>query len=331
MAGRPQSEQASRTADQDLARAVSWWRATLSVPFTSYVQTRDDLARAKVAAREPTKRLAPDITALEPGHLLVAQVIAACEIAPADRQALLEHQDLPWLAVASVSIPATPDPRVVGLVPVTFILADPLTSAEQAQLSARQAHRLAAFDARVHASYATLQRLTVAGADSAAVLSVLVRFAEKTGGAFPTKPGVSLQSADFEQVMTHGPGAHPLAWRTSESPVLASRLEAHRRVTVLPGPARRGPAEMTPTVAMALLARHFRQTTGEPHWFDIADLFNIFAPQLRSAGHLTREQVRRRVGRIHTAHREDFERFARAEDQFHQALRAARRHTPGTE
>jgi hypothetical protein len=270
------------------------------------------------------------LESLQPGDLLVTGVTAACEVASADRQTFLEHQDLPWFTLAGFSIPPRAEPRWVGLVPVTFIVADPLTPAEQAWLSTRQAQGLAEFEARVHACRPTLLRLTAAGGEPTYVLSVLVRFAAKRGTTFPTKPTVRLQASDFEQVMTHGPGEHPLAWQTTRSPIIPSRLEARRRISPAARPPHRGPAEMTPTVAMAILAEHLRQTTDRPHWFDIADLFNIFGPQLRSAGQLTREQIRRRVGRIHTNHRDDFERFARAEGQFHQALQVSRGRTPET-
>jgi hypothetical protein len=80
---------------------------------------------------------------------------------------------------------------------------------------------------------------------------------------------------------------------------------------------------MLPTVAMAVLADHFHRTTGRPRWFDIADLFNVFAPQLRSAGDLTREHIRHRVDRIRKDHLDDFRRFVRAEAEFEQVLRVA--------
>ncbi len=302
----------------------------LAVPFTSYFLTRDDLARVKTAPSEPSRHPAPALVqALRGDDLLVTGMTAVCEPAAADRPALLEHQDLPWLTLVGVNIPATAPIRVVGVIPVTFILADPLTPAEQAQLSVRHAQRLAAFEARVRDGYPTLLRLTATGGNPGYMLSILVRFAEKRGGAFPTKPTVRFQGPDFEQVMTHGPGDHPLAWRRSRSLAIASRLEARTRLTPTSAPPRRGPAEMTPTVAMALLARHLRQTTNQPHWFDIADLFNVFAPQLRSAGQLTREQVRRRVGRIRANHLADFERFARDEDRFYQGLQATQWRAPG--
>ncbi len=224
-------------ATGELERAVAWWRAVLSVPFTSYVQTRDELARTTTAAGEPSRGPARErIESLQPGDLVVTGVTVACEVASADRQALLEHQDLPWLTVAGFTIPPTAEPRWVGLVPVTFILADPLTPAEQARLSTRQAHCLAEFDARVHACRPTLLRLTAAGGDPTYVLSVLVRFAAKRGTTFPTKPAVRLEASDFEQVMTHRPGEHPLAWHTTRSPVLPSRLEARRRISPTAGP-----------------------------------------------------------------------------------------------
>jgi hypothetical protein len=311
-------------------RAIAWWRAVLSVPFASYFLTRDDLARATAATSKPSRHPAPALVkALHAGDLLVTGATVVCEPASTDRPALLEHQDLPWLTVVGVNIPATAPTRVLGLIPVTFILADPLTPAEQARLSARHAQRVAAFEQRVRDGYPTLLRLTAAGGDPGYMLSILVRLAEKRGGAFPTKPMVRFQGPDFEQVITHGPGEHPLAWRRSRSPVMASRLEARTRLTPTSAPPRRGPAEMTPTVAMALLARHLEPTTNRPHWFDIADLFNVFAPQLRSAGQLTREQVRRRVGRIHAHHPVDFERFAQDEDRFHQGLQATQRRAQG--
>src|SRR5262249_21786 len=160
------------------------------------------------------------------GDLLVTGMMVGCEPASTDRPALVEHQVLPCLTVVGFTSPATAATRVAGVIPVTFILADPLTPAEQARLRARHAQTLAAFEAPVRDSDPILLRLTAAGGDPGYMLSILVRFAETRGGAFPTKPMVRLQGPDFEQVMTHGPGQHPLAWRRSRRPLMASRLEA---------------------------------------------------------------------------------------------------------
>ncbi len=133
---RPRRGEPSPTTE-DLDRAVAWWRAVLSVPFPSYFLTRDDLVRAEASSRGSAKPPAKTVVeALQVGDLLVTRVTVRCEPASTDRRALLEHQSLPWLVVAGVNSPTTATTRVVGLVPVTFILAEPLTAAEQARLSA---------------------------------------------------------------------------------------------------------------------------------------------------------------------------------------------------
>ncbi len=311
-------------ATQTLDGAIRFWRGTLAVPWASLFQTRDDFDRTQAAAvGRPKARGAAQ--RLRPGQFLVTGVSAAIELLDENRRAVVGGLDLPWLGVVPLKNHLTGDTHSL-LIPITFIVSQPLSRAELEQLHARQAARVASYEAEVQQCYAVLLHLTEAGGDPLYILSVLLRFARQTGTSVPAKGIVTVGAPEFEHVMAHRPGEHPLAWIRSRRAGIPGRLQARKRVEVAaPTRRRTGPAEMGPTAAMALLAGHLRATSGRPHWFNIADLFNVFAPQLRHAGVLTREHVRRRVSRVHTQQAGAWTRLAHAEDAFREALRRSAR------
>ncbi|HEX9507320.1 MAG TPA: hypothetical protein VF947_02885 [Myxococcales bacterium] len=206
--------------------------------------------------------------------------------------------------------------RTIGpmMLPVIFIIPAPLTAAEGEQLRRQQTERLEYFDRCIARTHRVLLQLTEEGANPLWMLSILVRYASRTGTVFPSSRVAVLPQSRFAFET-------PLSWTKRGDAIEPVRLTGQEASSPPPPRPRRGPAGIGVNVGMALLANHLRIATKRhgPHATEIASLFHEWGPGLC---HLNREILYRRLKRLETSHAGELHRLVREEAQQMKAERA---------
>jgi len=281
------------TAPEQLTQAIAFHRWTLGTPIDDHFMTPEQ-QRQMPLPPEP----APQYR--QAGQYLITQAMCTYEIRAEERTPILAAVRWPIAGVLTFS-----QGELVRniLVPGIYLLSSPLTESERAALRTRQETQLRQFDAAATQTRAILLQLTEQGADPLFVLSVLVRYMPIKGTETPRAQPVSFQSVDFDFRLLGDRDPSPLApladWDAGRSDKLPFRLEASKTIRPQPRARRRpGPAEMAPTLAMALLAEHFLATGHDRHIPDIADLVRQWAPWIRGDAYLSRKHVYNRVRRV---------------------------------
>jgi hypothetical protein len=193
------------------------------------------------------------------------------------------------------------------MLPVIFVIPAPLTAVEGEQLRRQQTERLAYFDRCVARTQSDLLQLTTEGANPLWMLSILVRYASRTGTAFPSSRVAVLPRSRFAFET-------PLSWTKRGDVMEPVRLTGQEASSPPPPRLRRGPAGIGVNVGMALLANYLQVATRRhgPHATGIAALFQEWGPDLSP---LNREIVYRRLKRLETSHAGELRRLVREEAQ----------------
>lgn len=184
------------------------------------------------------------------------------------------------------------------------------------------------FDWCVTASHETLKRLEAEGADMVSVLYLLWRYGQLRSTEPPRPRSLTFRSGDF-----HPPAPVTGEVTLDDADALArtGRLTARKTFRAAPIPRRRrgavqaraltpGPAETPVSFGMALLARELRRTTRRAHYREIAQLFRVWAPEIRGASYLTEQHVRARVSRVKREQGPELARLSAWFDGFQKAL-----------
>ncbi len=281
------------TAAERLTQAITFHRWMLGTPIDDHFMTPEQ-RRQMPLPPEP----APQYQ--QAGRYLITQAGCTCEVPAEQRTPILAAVRWPIAGVLTFSQGALV--RNI-LAPGIYLIPSPLTESERAELHTRQEAQLGQFDAAVTQTRAILLQLTEQGADPLFVLSVLVRYIPIRGTETPRAQPVSFQAVDFDFRLLGDRAPSPLApladWDAGRSDKLPFRLEASKTIRPQPRARRRpGPAEMAPTLAMALLAEHFLATSRDRHIHDVASLVREWGPWIRGEDYLSRKHVYNRVRRV---------------------------------
>ncbi len=290
-----------------LDRSTGSLRKWLATPLESMFATAEDLRRLP-----PPPRPAGSARPSAQGAILVTQAFATCEVSAESRPILINALHQPEYLVQSIRQAS----RTIGpmMLPVMFIIPAPLTLAEGEQLRRQQTERIAYFDRCIARTHSVLLQLTEEGANPLWILSILVRYASRTGTAFPSSRAAVLPRSRFAFET-------PLSWTKRGDGMEPVRLTGLEASSPQPPRPRRGPAGIGVNVGMALLAHHLHVATKRhgPHATEIAALFEAWGPDL---SHLNREIVYRRLKRLETSHAGELRRLVREEAQQRNAEQA---------
>ncbi len=292
---------------ESLDRSIAAVRRWLAIPLESMVRTEQEVRRRSPPPRpkEPVPQPAND-------RYLMTRVVPWQEIPAESRRAFIDAFRQPERVVFSLHQGARQSGPIV--LPMLFVVATPLTTAERAQLRSQQAAELERFDQCITETRDILLQLVTEGANPLFILSILLGYGSRSGTVFPSSQGAVLHRSQFSLET-------PLTWLKPGASTEPVRLTGATKSSPPRARRRRGPAGIGPNVGMALLAKHFRVATRrrQPHAAEIATLFGVWGHDLHR---LNREIVYRRIKRVAEQHAKEFHRLAREEAQQLDADRA---------
>jgi hypothetical protein len=292
---------------ESLDRSIAAVRKWLATPLESMVRTEQEFRR-----RAPPPRSKELVPRLANDRYLMTRVVPWQEILAESRRAFIDAFRQPERVVFSLRQGSRQSGPIV--LPMTFVIAAPLTTAERAQLRSQQAAEVERFDQCITETRGVLLQLATEGASSLFILSILLRYGSRSGTVFPSSQGTVLHRSQFALET-------PLAWLKPGAAMEPVRLAGATTSSPPHVRRRRGPAGIGPNVGMALLAKHFRVATKrrQPHGTELATLFGVWGDDLHG---LNREIVYRRIKRVEEQHAKEFHRLARDEAQQMDADRA---------
>jgi len=285
---------------ESLDRSIAAVRKWLAIPLESMVRTEQEFRRLS-----PPPRPKGPVPQPSNDSYLMTRGVPRQEIPAESRRAFIDALRQPERVVFSLRQGARQSGPIV--LPMTFGVATPLTTAERAQLRSQQAAELERFDQCITETRGVLLQLATEGANPLFILSILLGYGSRSGTVFPSSQGTVLHRSQFALET-------PLAWLKPGAAMEPVRLTGATTSSPQRARRRRGPAGIGPNVGMALLAKHFRVATKrrQPHATEIATLFGVWGRDLRG---LTREIVYRRIKRVEEQHAKEFHRLARDEAQ----------------
>jgi hypothetical protein len=291
---------------ESLDRSIAAVRKWLAMPVESMVRTEQEFRH-----RSPPPRPKGPVQPANDSYLMT-RVVPWHEIPAESRRAFIDAFRQPERVVFSLRQGARQSGPIV--LPMTFVVATPLTTAERTQLRRQQTAELERFDQCITETRGVLLQLATEGANPLFILSILLRYGSRSGTVFPSSQGAVLHRSQFALET-------PLAWLKPGAAMEPVRLAGATTSSPPRARRRRGPAGIGSNVGMALLARHFRVATKrrQPHATEIATLFGVWGHDLHG---LNREIVYRRIKRVAEQHAKEFHRLARDEAQELDAERA---------